>query len=82
MISVENAVARIGAAVVPLDSETVAVETAHRRVLAQAVVANVDQPPAPVSAMDGYAVRLADTADAGVCLRVIGAAMSSTRRVT
>src|SRR5215470_3485296 len=30
------------------------------------------QPPADVSAMDGYAVRTADVADAPVCLKVIG----------
>jgi molybdopterin molybdotransferase len=74
VISVEDAVARIGAAIVPLDSETVSLETAHRRVIAKDVIARLDQPPAPVSAMDGYAVRLAEAAEAGVSLRVVGAA--------
>jgi molybdopterin molybdotransferase len=74
VISVEEAVARIGAAAVPLESETLALGTAHHRVLAQDVRAKIDQPPAPVSAMDGYAVRLADAAEARVCLRVVGTA--------
>jgi len=73
VISVDEAVARIIASVAPLQSETVALEAAHHRVLARDVAAQIDQPPAPVSAMDGYAVRLAD-AYAGATLRVIGAA--------
>jgi molybdopterin molybdotransferase len=43
-------------------------------VLAVDMVAAVDQPPLAVSAMDGYAVRLADATKAGVTLRVIGTA--------
>ena len=74
MISVQEAVARITAAVVPLESETVALEMAHRRVLARDVLARIDQPPGPVSAMDGYAVRLTDAGQAGAALRVIAAA--------
>jgi molybdopterin molybdotransferase len=74
VISVDEAVARITRAVAPLESEIIALEAAHRRVLARDVVAQIDQPPAPVSAMDGYAVRLADAGHAGATLRVIGAA--------
>ena len=74
MISVEEAVARIGAAVAPLGHETVPLEEAHGRVLAQNVTARLDQPPSPVSAMDGYAVRLADAGHAGAMLRVVGEA--------
>ena len=74
MISVEEAIARIGAAVVPLESETVALELAYHRVVAQDVLAIIDQPPAPIAAMDGYAVRLADASKQGVTLRVIGTA--------
>ncbi len=33
---------------------------AHRRVLAETQLASIDVPPADVSAMDGYAIRLAD----------------------
>ncbi|HEX9159412.1 MAG TPA: gephyrin-like molybdotransferase Glp [Rhizomicrobium sp.] len=74
MISVDEAISRITAAVAPVESESVALEAAHRRVLAQDALAQVDQPPAPVSAMDGYAVRLADAGRAGAVLRVMGVA--------
>ena len=52
-------------------------------VLAQAVVASEDVPPFVNSAVDGYAVRAADTADAPTRLRVVGevAAGWSTDRV-
>ncbi len=74
MISVEEAVRRIVSSVAPRESEFVPLEDAHRRVLARDVIARRDQPPAPVSAMDGYAVRFADTDRAPVTLRVIGTA--------
>lgn len=74
MISVEEAVTRISAAAMPLGSERVALADAHRRALAHDVIAACDQPPAPVSAMDGYAVRLADAASSGAALRVTGSA--------
>ncbi|HEY8253787.1 MAG TPA: hypothetical protein VIG39_04045, partial [Rhizomicrobium sp.] len=44
-----------------LGSEQVPLEAALGRVLAQSVKATRDQPPFPASAMDGYAVRSADT---------------------
>ncbi|MCY0386344.1 molybdopterin-binding protein [Robbsia sp. Bb-Pol-6] len=44
------------------DTETIALEQANGRVLASPIVATLDVPPADVSAMDGYAVRLADLA--------------------
>jgi molybdopterin molybdotransferase len=44
-----------------LPAETVALADAARRVLAEPAVAIVDLPPFPSSAMDGYAVRVADT---------------------
>lgn len=55
----------------PLGTETVPLRAALGRILAEPVVAHHDQPPAPVSAMDGYAVRAAD-AQAGARLRIIG----------
>jgi molybdopterin molybdotransferase len=61
MLSVEEARIRIVAAFAPLSVETVALDQAHRRVLAQDIYAALDQPPAPVSAMDGYAVRTGDS---------------------
>jgi len=74
MISVEEALARVVAAFAPRESESVKLESALGRVLADDARAALDQPPAPVSAMDGYAVRAADVASAGTALRVVGAA--------
>lgn len=44
------------------EHETVALAQAQGRVLASALVASLDLPPWPNSAMDGYALRLADQA--------------------
>jgi len=49
------------ARVQPLDAEVVAAASANGRVLADPATAAVDLPPFPSSAMDGYAVRAADT---------------------
>lgn len=43
-----------------IETETVALAQAQGRVLAQDMVATLDLPPWPNSAMDGYAMRLAD----------------------
>src|SRR5437868_15101737 len=45
----------------PLPAEAMALEHAARRVLAEPARAEIDLPPFPSSAMDGYAVRAADT---------------------
>ena len=78
MLSVAEALARITAAFAPLPAETVGLTEALGRVLAEDVVARVTQPPTDVSAMDGYAVRAADvaqaSADAPARLEVIGRA--------
>ena len=60
MISFDQAWAIIAGEARPLGSEAVALADAHGRILAEAVVAQVDWPPADVSAMDGYAVRDGD----------------------
>ena len=60
MISVEEAEARIVATFRTLESERVALKSAIGRTLAADVLARCDQPPAPVSMMDGYAVRSQD----------------------
>lgn len=72
MISVEEAVRRIVAAFSPVEAETVSLDAASKRVLAEDVIARCNQPPFDVSAMDGYAVRAADTANPPVRLKVIG----------
>ena len=55
-----------------LPAETVALNDALGRVLTEDVIALRTQPPAAVSAMDGYAVRAADVAQAPVTLKLIG----------
>ncbi|MHC8509603.1 MAG: molybdopterin molybdotransferase MoeA [Rhodospirillales bacterium] len=62
MLSVAEARARILAAFNTMPPETVALDDALGRVLAEGVTARVAHPPVPVSAMDGYAVIAADTA--------------------
>lgn len=60
----------------PLESEAVPFDRALGRVLAEDVVSEVDVPPFDRSAVDGYAVRAADTFGANdlkpVNLRLIG----------
>lgn len=73
MASVEQAldlIARHGAERA-LGLETVILAASEGRRLAEPVVAQVSQPPADVSAMDGYAVRFADMA-MNAELRVVG----------
>ena len=50
----------------------IALEDAVGRILAKPVFADVDRPFSDLSAMDGYAVRLADVVDAHAKLKVIG----------
>ncbi len=73
MISVEGARARILAPLKPVAAETVPLPDAWGRVLATPVVARRMQPPADVSAMDGWAVRTED-ATAGAVLNIAGEA--------
>jgi molybdopterin molybdotransferase len=73
MISVDEARTRILGMLAGPTVETVALSAGLGRVLARPVLARLTQPPADVSAMDGYAVRAADGA-AGAKLTVIGAA--------
>jgi molybdopterin molybdotransferase len=73
MITVEDARERILGRLRPLPAEIVPLAEAWDRVLAAPVAARLTQPPADVSAMDGYALRAAD-AVAGAVLRVIGEA--------
>ncbi len=73
MISVEEARARILQRLTPLPAEIIPLAQAWNRVLAADIAARLTQPPADVSAMDGYAVRAAD-ARQGAVLRQIGEA--------
>ena len=71
LISVAEAQRLILERAKPLEAERVPIERATGRVLAQRADAVVDLPPFPSSAMDGYAVRSADTASAPVVLPVV-----------
>jgi molybdopterin molybdotransferase len=72
LMAVAEALARVLAGAEPLPAEKVALEDAFGRVLAEDLAALRTQPPAAVSAMDGYAVRAADVAQAPVTLTLIG----------
>ena len=74
LMPVADALARITGALQALAPESVSVAEAYGRVLAENVVARVTQPPAAVSAMDGYAVRAEDVATVPTNLHVIGEA--------
>jgi molybdopterin molybdotransferase len=73
VIPVAEARARILAGVQPVSAEVLPLTAAAGRVLAAPLLSRVTQPPADVSAMDGYAV-IAAEANAGRALEVIGAA--------
>ncbi len=69
----EEGRARMLAALAPLKRvEEVPLARAAGRVLARAVTARRTQPPADMSAMDGYAVRAEDAGAAGARLRLVG----------
>jgi molybdopterin molybdotransferase len=73
LTSVDEARERILAALHPTPAEIVALANAWGRVTATPVISRLTQPPADVSAMDGYALRAAD-GTLGATLEVIGAA--------
>ena len=72
LLSVADALARVLDGVEPLPREDAALTDADGRVLAADVAALRTQPPADLSAMDGYAVRAADVASVPVTLKVTG----------
>ena len=74
MIPVADARRQILEAVPLVATERIALSEALGRVLATDVTARTDQPPAAVSAMDGYAVRAADVEVTPCDLAVIGEA--------
>ena len=75
MLSVEEALERVLLPFQPLPPERISVLETLGRVVTEDVVADMDIPPLANSAMDGYAVRAADTAKASrekpVRLRII-----------
>ena len=73
LLSLDEARALLLGEVAPVDAEILPLAECGGRTLAADVIAARDQPPDPVSAMDGYAVRN-DDAVAGARLRIIGEA--------
>lgn len=74
LLPVGDALDRLLDPVSPLPSEQVLLQQAAGRYAAADIVAKRTQPPFPASAMDGYAVRLADIVETGTVLRIIGQA--------
>jgi molybdopterin molybdotransferase len=72
LMPVAEALARVLAYAEPLAQEPAPLADAHGRVLASDLAALRTQPPADVSAMDGYAVRAADVASVPARLRLVG----------
>ena len=79
LITIAEARERILRATAPLDTERVAIDEAHDRVLAADVTAVGNVPPFPCSAMDGYAVV---HGDAGRTLTVVGESRAGTPSAT
>jgi len=71
MISIDEALELVFDGLAPLGSERIPLAGAAGRVAAEPALSAVDLPPFDRSAMDGYAVRAADTAP-GVQLRLVG----------
>ena len=76
LISVANAQATITQRISPLAAETVTIASAHGRVLREPVATMEDLPPFDRSAMDGYAIRMDDTAKQFEVVREIRAGQS------
>ena len=72
LLPVAEALARVLDEAEPLAAEPVPLMDAAGRVLAADLAARRTQPPADVSAMDGYAVRADDVANAPARLKVVG----------
>jgi molybdenum cofactor synthesis domain-containing protein len=72
MITVDHALKIVLARINPLDVETVPLEQAHNRTLAEDIIADIDLPPFNRARMDGYALRSADAAATPLSLKVIG----------
>jgi len=72
LLPVEDALERMLEALQPTGAERVGLDEALGRTLAGPIAARRDQPPFPASAMDGYAVRAADTTAVPGELSVIG----------
>jgi molybdopterin molybdotransferase len=72
MIGFDEAIERIRTVAQPLGTETIHIDSAAGRVLAEPVVARIDSPRSDTSSMDGYAVRESDLTGFPVSLLVAG----------
>jgi molybdopterin molybdotransferase len=72
LMPVAEALSRVLADAKPLPEQSVPLTDAHGRVLTADVAALRTQPPADVSAMDGYAVRAIDVASIPARLKLVG----------
>lgn len=78
MISFDEALERVCAVARPLGTESVPIDAAAGRVLANPVIARIASPRCDVSAMDGYAVRETDLAALPARLQVIAESFAGT----
>jgi molybdopterin molybdotransferase len=76
LLSVEEALARVLDGIAPTASETLPIEDALGRTLAESLAPVLTQPPFAASAMDGYAVQAADVSHAALpaTLAIVGTA--------
>ncbi|MBX3422863.1 MAG: molybdopterin molybdotransferase MoeA [Pirellulaceae bacterium] len=71
---VDAAIARAAQGLTPVAEELVPIDEACGRVLSQALIADRDSPALNVSAMDGYAVRIADVGQAPLSVAAVSPA--------
>ncbi|MES0881949.1 gephyrin-like molybdotransferase Glp [Roseibium sp. SCP14] len=74
LMPVAEALEKLLSGVSPLESETVSLDLANGRYLAEPLASTRTQPPFAASAMDGYAIRHEDLAQGNTTLTVIGEA--------
>jgi molybdopterin molybdotransferase len=79
LLSLVDAQARLLAGLPLMPPETVSLDCAYGRVSSDDIKAILTYPPVPLSAMDGYACRSADTTRLPVCLRQIGVSRAGER---
>ena len=78
LLPVSDAIDRVVANLSPMPAETVPIDAAEGRTLAEPLAALRTQPPFTASSMDGYAVRAADIATTPTTLSLIGASVAGT----
>jgi len=72
MITVDKALGIVLEKINVLDTESVAIDDANGRILAEKIRADIDLPPFDRARMDGYALRACDAVSTPTRLRVIG----------